>query len=228
MRACVRIATWIDSMISIDRMICVVFPLKYKLIASKQNVIRIVTTLIFLQLIINSPNLFYVITYEAEWNPLINQTQLVRLCTTTSSSLSFARDLLDEVVRSVVPLIVQVSSSMTIIYTLKRSRNHSNPSQTKLKDRDRRFAVTICVLDLFFCVTQVPELISTIYLFATGASKSSIVTNEKQAIAFYFYKTTMGIASFNYILVFFVNFITNRIYRRESIDLFNDMFKFKK
>lgn len=228
MRACVRITTWIDSMISIDRMICVVFPLKYKLIASKQNIIRIVASLILLQLMINSPNLFYVITYETEWNPLINKTQLVRLCTTTSSSLSFARDLLDEIVRSVVRLILQVSCSVAIIYALKRSRSHSDHSVTKLKDRDRRFAITICVLDLFFFATQVPELISTIYLFATGASKSSIVTTEKQSTAYYIYGVTITIASFNFILVFFVNFITNRIYRRESIDLFKNMFKCQK
>ena len=220
-RASVRIAHWIDSMISIDRLICVVNPLKFKLISSKKFVFGIVFSLIIFQLTLNALNLFFGIKDDIVFNPFLNQTQNIRICTATKQ-LVLVRDLLDELVRSVIPLIIQVSSSIIIIIKLVKSRQRLLRSDTS--DRDRTFAVTIVLLNVFFFITQTPGLLATIYLFSTGASKSSIITTRYQAIAYLIFLSTVAFAGLNYILVFFINVASNRIYRNEFVAILKKMF----
>lgn len=149
------------------------------------------------------------IIYETQWNPLINQTQLVPTCSTTSSKLSLTRDILGELLRSIVSLILQVSSSVAY------SRKHSNRFYDRTKRKRSSFCYNhLCSKCFLFCDTN-----TLAFVFYTGATKSSISTTEKQAVAFLIYKGTTGLAGFNYILVFFVNLISNRIYRVESVDL---------
>ncbi len=220
-RASVRIAAWIDSMISIDRLICVVYPLKFNLISSKKCVFCIVFSLIFFQLILNAPNLFFRIKDDILFNPLLNQTQIIPICT-TSKELVLVRDLLDELTRSVIPLIIQVSSSIIIIYKLVKSRQRILRSD--ISDRDRNFAVTIVLLNVFFFITQTPGLVAAIYLFSTGATKSSIITTRYQAIAYLIFLSTVAFAGLNYILVFFINMASNRIYRNELLTILKKSF----
>ena len=208
-------------MVSIDRLICVVYPLKFKLISSKKFVFCVVFSLISFQLILNAPNLFFRIKDDIVFNPFLNQTQNIPICTTLKE-LVLVRDLLDELVRSVIPLIIQVSSSILIIFKLVKSRQRLLRSDTG--DRDRTFAVTIVLLNVFFFITQTPGLMATIYLFSTGASKSSIITTRYQAIAYLIFLSTVAFAGLNYILVFFVNIASNRIYRNEFGAILKKMF----
>ena len=152
-RATIRIAHWIDSMVSIDRLICVAFPHKFKIFSNRKFALRIVLGLILLQLTLNSPNLFFRLRDDNVWNPLLNQTQTIRLCT-ASKDLVMVRDFLDQLVRSVIPLIIQISSSAIIIFKLIKSRR--NVIRFKLNERDRRFNFTIILLNLFFFLTQTP------------------------------------------------------------------------
>ena len=104
-RASVRIVAWIESMVSIDRFICVVFPFKYKVISNKKFASRMIMALIIFQLSLNAPNLFFRIKTTFVMNPIQNHTQILQVCT-GSKELSLVRDLLDELVRSIVPLII--------------------------------------------------------------------------------------------------------------------------
>ena len=216
-RAFVRIAAWTDSMMSIDRLICVVFPDRFNLISNKKFVFKTVIALTILQLTLNAPNLFFGIKNETVLNSLLNRTQTIRLCT-AAANLVLVRDVLDELVRSVVPLIIQVSSSVIIIYKLTKSRNNVARSSSK---EDRRFAITIVLLNVFFFLTQTPELLATVYLFSTGATKSSIITTRSQAAAFLIYLSLVAFAGLEYILVFFINIASNRIYRGVFFKILN-------
>jgi hypothetical protein len=155
-RASIRISHWIESFVSIDRLVCVVFPFKYKLISNKKFVYLIIIALIFFQLTLNLFNLFFRLKDETFWNPILNQTLSIRICT-ASKEMSLARDILDELVRSIIPIFIQVSSSVIIIYKLSKSRFHV--MRSKVKERDRRFALTIVLLNLFFFIKESPVLI---------------------------------------------------------------------
>ena len=97
----------------------VIKSLKFKLISSKKFVFGIVFSLIIFQLLLNAPNLFFRIKDDIVFNPFLNQTQNIRICTATKQ-LVLVRDLLDELVRSVIPLIIQVSSSIIIIINVRK------------------------------------------------------------------------------------------------------------
>ena len=217
-RASIRIAHWIESFLSIDRLVCVVFPFKYKLISNKKFAFLIIIALILFQLILNLFNLFFRIKDEIFLNPMLNQTQNNRVCT-ASKELSLARDILDELVRSVIPILLQVSSSVIIICRLSKRRN--NVMRLEIKERDRRFAITIVLLNAFFFITETPVLMSTIYLLLTDTTQSSFITTREQAIGFAVYKGTVALAALNLILPFFINMASNRIYRK----VFNDFLK---
>ena len=203
-------------MTSVDRMICVVYPHKHKYISNKATIFGIILSLICLQLILNSANLFFEIKVLNVSNPLNNITKNVRLCT-SSSRIVLIRDLMDELTRSVIPIIIQSSSSIIMICSLIKRRK--NIKRSSLSEKDRKFAFTVMILNLFFLITQIPELIATFHLWKTGANKSSHIKTKKTMIAYFVYLLTVLFASLNLISVFAINLTFNKIYRKIFLEL---------
>ena len=85
---------------------------------------------------------------------------------------------------------------------------------------------------MFFFITQIPVFASTIYLFLAGTNKSILITTRQAIVAYYIYLITVLGASFNLLLVFFINMAANRIYRNEFGYLlgstFQSLFKINK
>ena len=212
-------------MTSVDRMVCVVYPHKHKYISNKATIFGIVLSLICLQLILNSANLFFEIKVLNVSNPLNNITKNVRLCT-SSSRIVLIRDLMDELTRSVIPIIIQSSSSIIMICSLIKRRK--NIKRSSLSEKDRKFAFTVMILNLFFLITQIPSVIATICLWKTGANKSSHIKTKNSMIAYFLYLFTILFASFNLISVFAINLTFNKMYRKIFLELFQAIFDSKK
>ena len=216
-------------MLSIDRMICVVFPYKFNIISNRKVVFGIIFSIIVFQLILNSSNLLFNISIVPVWNPLTNLTQNVKLCTATSLIVSI-RDISDELLRSVIPFCIQFISSLVMIYSLIKKRR--DLFRDINLEREHKFAITVLCLNMFFFITQIPVFASTIYLFLAGANKSILITTRQAIVAYYIYLITVLGASFNLLLVFFINMAINRIYRNEFGYLlgftFQSLFKINK
>lgn len=208
-------------MTSFDRMVCVVYPYKHKYISSKKTILGIVVGLICLQLILNSTNLLLEIQVVNVSNTLVNVTKSVRLCT-SSSRIIFIRDLMDELTRSVIPIIIQSSSSIVMICSLIKRRKNVNRSS--LSEKDRKFAFTVMMLNLFFLITQLPSLIATAYLWQTGVHKSSHIKTKESMIAYHIYLFTIFLASLNLISVLLINLAFNKMYRKIFKELFRSVF----
>ena len=206
-------------MISIDRMMCVVYPYKYKYISNKKTIFGIICGLMLLHLLLNSPKLLFKIEVLNIWNPFINRTQIIRLCT-SSKPILMIRDTIDVLTRSVIPFIIQGISSIVMLYSL--FKRHSNiPALSEL---DRKFAFVVLVLNIFFFVTQTPEMIATIYLWQAGVTLSPIITEKEAMIANFVYALTVLIAGLNPILVFFINLAFNQIFRDIFTKLIRNLF----
>ena len=205
-------------------MICVVFPFKFKTISNRKFVFGIIVSIIVFQLILNSSNLLFNINIVPVWNPLTNLTQNVKLCTATSLIVSI-RDISDELLRSVIPFCIQFFSSLVLIYSLVKKRRAANEKATF--EREKKFAITVLCLNMFFFITQIPVFASTIYLFLAGTNKSILITTRQAIVAYYIYLITVLGASFNLLLVFFINMAANRIYRNEFGYLLGSIFRFK-
>jgi hypothetical protein len=211
-------------MLSVDRMICVVFPFKFNTISNRKFVFGIIFGIIVFQLILNSTNLLFNISIVPVWNPLTNLTQNVKLCTATSLIVSI-RDISDELLRSVIPFCIQFMSSSILAFTLVKKRRAVNENATF--KREKKFAITVLCLNMFFFITQIPVFASTIYLFLAGANKSILITTRQAIVAYFIYLITVLGASFNLLLVFFINLAANRIYRNEFCNLLGSIYRLK-
>jgi hypothetical protein len=205
-------------------MICVVFPFKFNTISNRKVVFGIVFSIIVFQLILNSSNLLFNISIVPVWNPLTNLTQNVKLCTATSLIVSI-RDISDELLRSVIPFCIQFMASLVLIYSLVKKRRAANENATF--ENEKKFAITVLCLNMFFFITQIPVFASTIYLLLAGTNKSILITTRQAIVAYYIYLITVLGASFNLLLVFFINLAANRIYRNEFRYLLGSIQRFK-
>jgi hypothetical protein len=121
-------------------------------------------------------------------------------------------------------------ASLVMIYTLIKKRR--DLFRDINIEREVKFAITVLCLNMFFFITQIPVFASTIYLFLAGTNKSILITTRQAIVAYYIYLITVLGASFNLLLVFFINLASNRIYRNEFGYLlgltFQSLFKINK
>ena len=116
-------------------------------------------------------------------------------------------------------------ASSILGYTLVKKRRAANENANF--KREKKFAITVLCLNMFFFITQIPVFASTIYLFLAGTNKSILITTRQAIVAYYIYLITVLDASFNLLLVFFINLASNRIYRNEFGYLIGSIQRFK-
>ena len=80
------------------------------------------------------------------------------------------------------------------------------------KLREFKFAISLIVLNLLFILTLIPAIVALVY--------SNIVTNTPEMVNFVRHLSQL-ISSYNYCFNFFINLITNAMFRREFIKIFN-------
>ena len=78
--------------------------------------------------------------------------------------------------------------------------------------REFKFAISLIVLNLLFILTLIPAIVALVY--------SNIVTNTPEMVNFVRHLSQL-ISRYNYCFNFFINLITNAMFRREFIKIFN-------
>ena len=212
-RVFLRLSSWTDVMVSFDRMLTVSYPTRFQFIKNKYILLGIFAGIATCQSILSASNLFLNIDTLATFNNVTNQTHKLKSCT-ASKSIILARDLIDELTRSILPIFLQFGASVKIIRTLWASHRTFNVSNTTAM-RDRKFAITILTLNVSYFITQTPPLIASLYLNQIGYSQTQEITSKKVALAYFVYLNTVLFAAVYLFALFCLNCILNAEFRKE-------------
>ena len=205
----VQMYAWLNVMAAWDRMMCVTFPIRFKFIYERKFLYTAASILFIFVLLINTPNFFFkIITITS---PVDNSTQI--FCTTSISNLVLARDAISQLMRTVLPFILELILNVILIHKLIQSRKRTHVIGS-LK-REYKFAFTIVVLNFAFILTSLPLLISIVYLNLLNYQFKSQTSSETLFVANFFYSIAILFASFMPITTFFVNIACNKLFRHE-------------
>ena len=215
-----QVASWLNVMVTFDRMICVSRMKRDTYANNKRRLTLIVAGICMVLSGINAPNLFFSLKTQATLNLMTNITRVETDCK-ASNLLILIRDMVSAVMRIFLPLVLQASMNALLIYKLYSIRRRVESSQmTSTMKRDHKFAFTIIVLNVIAVITEFPVIVCLAYINVYGYSQSFIVTTSNQAaIASFAYLCTMVLSSFTYVALFFVNVVTNKLFRRECSKL---------
>jgi len=157
-------------------------------------------------LALNIPNLFY----------KINQN----VCTSTSL-IVFVRNLEVTLFRTILPAILHIVLSSVCVNKYVKSRNRV---QSNMDDeRDRRFTRIVIVLNVFFCLTELPFSCLTLYFGIIGQTPTYPIgehTTYSLALANVVYYITLTFSGFTFNSLLVVNLLFNRIFQKELKKIF--------
>ena len=206
-RVFVQMSSWLNVMVSLDRMISIKYLNTVNFIKQRKTLACIVGVLFTVICVINSPNLaFSVIRSQTN-----NQTLV---CSCTNSVVVIIRDLIAQVMRTILPSLLDFVLNMILIHRLVQARYNINIKRSM--KREYKFSFTIVMLNMTFFLTHTPLLISIIYLNVLNYGQSSAsVPTKTLVMAYFLYIVAAVLASCMYGSVFFVNLLFNPNFRRE-------------
>ena len=203
LRVIAQMSTWLNVMVTTDRMLCV-FPLlsnKFMFIQSKRILSGIVTGLFLAICLLNVSNLFFHLDLQTG------------MCT-SHTFVILLRDLTAIVTRIVIALILQLVMNTILIYKLIKARKNLH-MPVSLK-KEYKFAFNVIILNGVFIVTELPLFVSSILINIYGYNQTLIShASNEAAWASFAYVCSVLFATFFYVSLFFVNFLTNKMFARE-------------
>ena len=202
-RVFAQMSSWLSVMVTLDRMLCIGYTKRFKFIENKRNLAFIVLGLFAILCFINIPNLF---------NQVKTQTGTMSKDCKSSRVISVLRDGITILSRFLLPITLQVIISGMLF----KVRNRAKVSRSL--NKEYKFAFTIIILNLVLIITEFPLIVSLIFVNIYGYNQTFISnTSIESAIASFAYICSYVFAAFIYVSLFFVNFLTNKIYRRECL-----------
>lgn len=204
LRSLVQLSSWIYVLIVAERVVCVTYPLQYRIFNKKRIVITSVVVTAFLILsILNSPNLLLNLV-ETPTNSSGNQTSISVICTGDGLVLKI-RDIVVIIFRMIIPFILTLLLNIVLIVKLVKVKKNIRKGDSFMM-REYKFAFSIIVLNVLFILTLIPNIVALIY--------SNLAPNAPE-IATFMRQLSQLIASYNYCFNFFINLITNNMFRKE-------------
>jgi hypothetical protein len=159
--------------------------------------------------IANFPSLLYYIS--------LNQDTSTYICTSTPQ-ITLLRDLIAALLRVIIPLILKLILDTFLIHKMFKVRlqilNHTIDRSLR---KEYKFAFTTIILNMVFIFTDLSQIMGLVFINIYGYNQTYIsTTSDASAIAsFVFVCITLVTLLLNFCLLFFVNIITNTVYRKE-------------
>ena len=219
-RVFAHMAAWLNVVVTLDRMLCVTSPSRFKIIRSKRRLSFIVLGLLAAICGINSPNFLFSLQTKAIYGPGTNQTSFVTECT-ASKQVTLIRDILSTVMRVIVPIMLRSGMNAVLVYKFVKAR-HSMSLPHALLSKEFKFAFTVIVMNVIYFVVELPVVFSVIFVNLYGYNETHIsTTSNESAIASFVYVCSFVVSSLVYVSLFFVNLITNKLFREEFKNIYS-------
>jgi hypothetical protein len=141
-------------------------------------------------------------------------------CVPINDITGIIRDTTNTVFRVVLPLLFQVATNVALVLKLKRVSQMVNKAE--LLKREKRFAITITILNTIYACSNLLSLVSTVLINVYGHNQNytSTSTYESSLSSFIFVCFGLLNSFVNCDLVFFVNLVSNKTYRQEAKKIF--------
>ena len=151
----------------------------------------------------------------------LNSTASMSVYCSSTPTIELIRDIIAQLMRTIIPVILEAILNTILIYQLMKSRVMTNYRRSLTKEY--RFALTIIALNFTFLLTQIPLLISIIY--NKISNYQSLNQSKLVAIANFAYLVSILFASYLFGSLFFINLAFNKIFQKEIQKIFNAFLK---
>ena len=210
-------SSWIYVILVSERLVCVMYPVEYKIFKYKKLIIAVVVSIVFLFLCgLDSPNLLlYLATTQT--NSSANQTLSTMVCTGDALIIRI-RDAVVIAFRMVIPFILTILLNIVLVFKLVKIK-----TQIRSKDSymliEYRFAFSIIALNVLFILTLLPNLVALIYLNLAQYDQANLAHTRQVAVANLMLYVGQYISAYNYSFNFFINLRANGVFRKEFFRL---------
>ena len=203
------VSGWLLVIISIERMLSIIKPNKFLFLKKKQTQATICCLTLAFNLIFYIPLIVYK-DYQAQENlNSSNSTEIIYKCVNLEEEKIV--DWLDLFNSTILPFLMMAISTSVTVTKLFKSRSKTTAEakpNTKLKQRDTKFAITSVALNLFFFVFNLP--VCVLYLLA-----DFIYIEDVDYVLIFC--VTLITYYLNFGVVFYVNLVTNSMFRSELL-----------
>jgi hypothetical protein len=205
--------SWLNVLVSYD-CICA-FKVTYnRHFLHKRNNLRKILFLIFLISCLTQVfNLFFYLETQTQYDSTKNATQTITVCTAPRIIQSL-RDVCAALARIILPIIFQTLLNCMLIFKLFELRKHH---YTTLK-KEKRLAFTVIIFNIIYVLGEIPLIVCSVFINIYGYNMTYISTSSNEsAIASFAYVCSLAFVMFtSYSLIPFVNYFTNKKYRKET------------
>jgi hypothetical protein len=211
-RGLADLSSWVNVMFCFDRMICIAFPRRFKIIKNK---IFLFSVLLFMILIIagvNFQSFEYDVVISYRSNSSINQNGSesdavpVYTCTASENTKLTSR-FIDTIFRVTLPFLFSIILDTILIYNL------TTVKKKRWLKRDEMFARSVIALNFLYMITNLPYMIVGIYL--NILTYNGDFTSPAYLIASLALSLSTVLASCNFAFPLIVNLIFFKAFRRE-------------
>jgi hypothetical protein len=203
-----QILSWIKVLITFDRFVSVIYPIKgFRIMSKKWVLFSIIFGMLIFILVVNSPYYIRVYTYTYGIETF---TATVGLMT---DEILITTETVNVLMQFFIPFLVMLSFDIKVIFRLRKSKNGAKQSANNSKSS--RFTRNTLIIDFIYLFFNFPPTITYIYYVLT------LIFNEIPMLApVYFEILSPLFKNFPHIyssLLFILFIISNSIFRSELI-----------
>ena len=218
-RVSVSLSSWLNVMVTLDRMIFLVYSRNFLFLKNKK-ILSIIIFMLFLMLaLINIPNLFLFVTTTVTYSNATNQYVIASQTCGPSKNLEVLVDIIRIFVRAVVPFVLVIFGDAFLIYKFIKTK--VKLKKGKISRKEITFAYSIGALSMLFIISLTPFVITlTIMNIMT---QLNLMLTKAYLIVYLLYGFSLVITTYNYSFMFLVNLRYNKIFRKETIEFFREI-----
>ena len=207
------LTSWVNVLVSYDR-ICA-FKMNYTThFLNNRKHLKIMLFVIFLlSCLLHVFNLFFYLESQTQYDSARNVTKTITVCTAPKIILSL-RDVFAALARIILPIIFQTIFNGILIVKLFEFRKKRDLTLKK----EKRLAFTVIIFNIIYVLGEMPLIVCSVFINIYGYNQTYISTSSNEsAIASFAYVCSLAFVIFtSYSLLPFVNYFTNKIYKKET------------
>ena len=111
----VQMSSWLNVFVTADRMINITYPNRFKILKNKPKLLKLILALFLTLVVLNTPNFFFKVDVRYNYDPITNQTSIIKHCT-SSSKITRTRDVVVLTFRYILPVFLISTMNTYLIY----------------------------------------------------------------------------------------------------------------
>ena len=207
--------SWLNVLLTLDRMVCLGHQNKYKYIKSKKTICLMIAGVFLVVMAINLPNSMFSVISVSHNNSLTNMTETSKLCSSVDIGL---RDGLTIIFRIILPFILMFCFNVSLIKNLFAMKKKLKVSRELQKEYN--LASSIVALNVLFFTSLLPNAICLILLNIVQYGFISQLSSLSLAVVNVCFSISIFFASYNDAFPFFINLKFNLLFRKVIIFFF--------